>query len=69
MILVLDGLALTLLIVGGFLGTGSTRLAFLITGFVLVQVTWVLVVLARRERRKGRSSIHRVDSTRMVRDV
>jgi hypothetical protein len=68
--LTLDSVALTLMIVGGLLGTSTTSgLALFITGIVLVQVAWVPVLFARRLKRMGPPSVHRVDSEGNIRDL
>jgi hypothetical protein len=62
-ILVLDGVAVTVVIVAGFLGTGSAvGLVLLIVGIVLVQVTWIPVLAGRRTSRTSQSSVHPADS-------
>jgi uncharacterized membrane protein len=61
-VLVLDGVAVTLVIVAGFLGTGSAAgLALLVIGIVLVQVTWIPVLAGRRASAASRSSVHPAD--------
>lgn len=61
-VLVLDGVAVTLVIVAGFLGTGSAAgLVLLVIGIVLVQVTWIPIIAGRRANRTSRSSVHPAD--------
>jgi hypothetical protein len=53
-VLLLDGIAVALVIVAGFLGTGSAAgFALLVIGIVLVQVTWIPVLAGRRASRSS----------------
>ena len=70
MAIAIDAIALVLLIIGGSIGSNKgAGIALIVAGFVLLQVTWIPTLMARRAKRLGRSSVHPVGSDGASREL